>query len=69
MIKRDISREILDTGRLVLNGSTVLRLHFHDKSIADFVGNKKGKESWVLERRQCNLRKQHFNMVKITVSI
>jgi hypothetical protein len=34
----DISREILDTGRLVLNENHRNEItHFHDKTIADFV--------------------------------
>ncbi|TDE06836.1 UvrD-helicase domain-containing protein [Flavobacterium hiemivividum] len=38
----DISREILDTGRLVLNENHRSEItHFHDKSIADFVEIKK----------------------------
>jgi ATP-dependent exoDNAse (exonuclease V) beta subunit len=38
----DISREILDTGRLVLNENHRNEItYFHDKSIADFVGIKK----------------------------
>ncbi|MEZ7506780.1 UvrD-helicase domain-containing protein [Flavobacterium sp. Arc2] len=38
----DISREILDTGRLVLNENHRNEItHFHDKSIADFVEIKK----------------------------
>ncbi|WP_339658403.1 UvrD-helicase domain-containing protein [Flavobacterium frigidarium] len=38
----DISREILDTGRLVLNENHRSEItHFHDKSIADFVRIKK----------------------------
>ena len=37
----DISREILDTGRLVLNENNRNEItHFHDKSIADFVAIK-----------------------------
>ncbi|WP_222617367.1 UvrD-helicase domain-containing protein [Flavobacterium muglaense] len=37
----DISREILDTGRLVLNENHRSEItHFHDKSIADFVAIK-----------------------------
>lgn len=38
----DISREILDTGRLVLNENHRSEItHFHDKSIADFIEIKK----------------------------
>jgi predicted ABC-class ATPase len=38
----DISREILDTGRLVLNENHRNEItHFHDKTIADFVEIKK----------------------------
>jgi hypothetical protein len=39
----DISREILDTGALVLNENEIT--HFHDKTIADFVEIKKLIES------------------------
>jgi hypothetical protein len=42
MINLGISREILDTGRLVLNENHRNEItHFHDKTIADFVEIKR----------------------------
>jgi hypothetical protein len=59
MINLGISREILDTGRLVLNENHRNEItHFHDKTIADFVEIKRNVslvKSW---KRQCVLLKQ-----------
>ncbi|EIA10164.1 UvrD-helicase domain-containing protein [Flavobacterium frigoris] len=54
----DISREILDTGRLVLNENHRSQItHFHDKSIADFVEIKKKlvETSKVLDKENASL--------------
>jgi hypothetical protein len=59
----DISREILDTGRLVLNENHRSEItHFQDKTIADFVEiKKKLVESCKVLERQCRVCASSFN--------
>jgi hypothetical protein len=54
----DISREILDTGRLVLNENHRSEITFQDKTIADFVEIKKLKRKLQSLETMPSLRKR-----------
>ncbi|WP_369752947.1 UvrD-helicase domain-containing protein [Flavobacterium sp. WC2409] len=63
----DISREILDTGRLVLNENHRNEItHFHDKSIADFVEIKKKLEETcrVLDKENASLAEGMLTLIE-----
>jgi len=63
----DISREILETGRLVLNENNRNEItHFQDKSIAEFVEikSKLAEASKVLEDENVKLATQAFSLIE-----
>ncbi|HLF50673.1 UvrD-helicase domain-containing protein, partial [Flavobacterium sp.] len=63
----DISREILETGRLVLNENHRNEItHFQDKSIAEFVEikNKLAEACKVLEKENVELANETFSLIE-----